>query len=110
MIWLENISAAQVVRHGLTYSGAVGTILFIMLGWARPQAEDFVRETVRQEKFATQEQLEQQTKALEELSESVQKQSDSQQEQVLQQTILQTDVATIKALQKQTLDAILNQQ
>lgn len=110
MNWFGDITVRQALRHVVTYSGSVVTILAIMFGVAKPQAEDFVRKTVKQEKFATQEQLEQQTKALEELSESVQKQSESQQEQVLQQTILQTDVATIKALQKQTLDAILNQQ
>lgn len=110
MTWLSSLTVGQALKHLATALGTLVTCVGLFWGVARPQAEDFVRSTVAQEKFATHEELEKQTKALEELSETVERQSKALSEQNMQMGIVQTDMNTVKALQRQTLGAILKLQ
>lgn len=104
---LSNIDVRQFLRAGATHIGAV--VLFIGVIWAvaRPHAEDFVRDAIAKEKFATHEELEKQTRALEELQRTVDQQARSLQDQSSQLGIVQNDLGTVKTLQRDTLRAVL---
>lgn len=99
--------AGMVARHltsitaGLTI--VYGGFFFIV----QPRAEQFVRQTVAQERFATAKELEQQTEALRDLAARVAQQSDALDEQSRAQTALKTDIDAIKALQRETLRVLL---
>lgn len=107
MTWLSSITIGQAIKHLTAYLGAVITGAGLFWGIAKPQAEDFVRSTVAQEKFATHEELEKQTRALEELAETVERQSKAISDQNIQMGVVQTDIGTVKTLQRDTLRAIL---
>ncbi len=107
MTWLSGITVGQAIKHLTAYFSAVLTAMGLFWTVAKPRAEDFVRSTVAQEKFATHEELEKQTRALEELSETVEKQSRTLDEQNMQMGIISNDMGTVKTLQKDTLRAIL---
>lgn len=107
MIGLGSITLAQAAKAVGAYFSVLLTVLGLFWTVAKPRAEDFVRQTVQQEKFATHEELEKQTKALEDLSETVKRQSDAINNQAAQMGVVQSDVGTIKQLQKDTLRAIL---
>lgn len=107
MVGLGNITLAQAARAVGAYLSVLLTVIGLFWTVAKPRAEDFVRQTVQQEKWATKEELQRQTKALEELAETVQKQSVTLDGQNRAMGLLQNDVGTVKELQKETLRAIL---
>lgn len=107
MVGLGNITLAQAARALGAYFSVLLTVFGLFWTVAKPRAEDFVRQTVQQEKFATHEELEKVAKALEDLSETTKRQSEALNNQASQMGIVQTDVGTIKQLQKDTLRAIL---
>ena len=105
--WLTTISAWQVVRWCATYAAFVGSLF--LGGWTmvKPRAEDFVRSTVQAEKFATHEELEKQSKLLEELTTKFEAQGDVLQQQNTQMGIVQNDLGTLKQSSRDILRAVI---
>lgn len=98
---------ALLARHLATIIAALGIVWGGFVFIAQPRAEQFIRDTVGREQFATAKELEQQTRALRDLSANLAKQSDVVEEQSRITTSLQTDIEAIKALQLETLRVLL---
>ncbi len=105
MIW--KLTLGQAARHIVAYLGSVLTIIGLMWGIAKPRAEDFVKDTIAQEKFVTHEELEKQSQQLKDLAETVEKQSRAIDGQNQQMGIMSNDLGTVKSMQRDTLRAIL---
>lgn len=92
--------AAMAGRHLTTVIAVVSIVSGGFVWVVKPRAEQFVRETIRTEQFATAAELAEQTTALRDLAAQVAKQSTDQ-------TALKTDIEAIKSLQRETLRVLL---